>query len=167
MPTRLVYLFGDFRLDPTERVLFRCDRPVPLTPKAVETLLALVERHGRLVTKEELLRIVWPDAFVEENNLAQHISVLRRALGDSDSAAPYIETMPKRGYRFAGGVVKHLEGDGDRPAEDASPMPTQGPAAPIAGALPTSPRSDPRPARMWAALAGLAILLALLWHPLP
>ena len=79
MPTRLVYLFGDFRLDPTERVLFRGDRPVPLTPKAVETLLALVERHGRLVTKEELLRIVWPDAFVEENNLAQHISVLRRA----------------------------------------------------------------------------------------
>ena len=97
MPTRLVYLFGDFRLDPTERVLFRCDRPVPLTPKAVETLLALVERHGRLVTKEELLRIVWPDAFVEENNLAQHISVLRRALGDSDGAAPYIETVPKRG----------------------------------------------------------------------
>ena len=159
MPNRLVYLFGDFRLDPTERVLFRCDRPVALTPKAVETLLALVERHGRLVTKEELLRIVWPDAFVEENNLAQHISVLRRALGDSDGATPYIETVPKRGYRFAGGVFKHVEGDGDRPAEDASPMLKPGPAPPVAATLATAGKTHPQPARIWAALAGLAVLV--------
>jgi DNA-binding winged helix-turn-helix (wHTH) protein/TolB-like protein/Tfp pilus assembly protein PilF len=164
MPTRLVYLFGDFRLDPTERVLFRGDRPVPLTPKAVETLLALVERHGRLVTKEELLRIVWPDAFVEENNLAQHISVLRRALGDSDGAAPYIETVPKRGYRFTGGVVKQVEGDGDRPAENASSMVT--PAPQVDPALAASVKTHPQPARIWAALAGLAVLVlaAGLWQ---
>ena len=82
----------------------------------METLLALVERHGHLVTKEELLRIVWPDAFVEENNLAQHISALRRALGDIDGAAPYIETVPRRGYRFAGGVVRQVARDGKRRA---------------------------------------------------
>src|SRR5438552_3623612 len=78
----LYYAFGAFRLEAAEKVLYESDRPVPLTPKAVETLLALVARHGRLVTKEELLRIVWPDPFVEENNLAQNISMLRRVLGE-------------------------------------------------------------------------------------
>ena len=74
----LSYAFGAFRLEAAEKVLYERDRPVPLTPKAAETLLALVARHGRLVTKEELLGIVWPDTFVEENNLAQNISMLRR-----------------------------------------------------------------------------------------
>jgi DNA-binding winged helix-turn-helix (wHTH) protein/TolB-like protein len=96
------YAFGEFRLDAAERVLFQGDRPVPLTPKAVETLLALVERHGHLVTKEELLRLVWPDTFVEENNLAQNISMLRRVLGDGSGGPALIETVPKRGYRFVG-----------------------------------------------------------------
>src|SRR4029453_7409143 len=98
------YAFGAFRLDAGEKVLFQQDRPVPLTPKAVETLLALVERPGRLVTKEELLRIVWPDTFVEENNLAQHISLLRRVLGEDPGGRELIETVPKRGYRFVGPV---------------------------------------------------------------
>ncbi len=161
MATRLVYVFGDFRLDPDERVLFRHDRPVPLTPKAIETLLALVERHGHLVTKEELLRIVWPDAFVEENNLAQHISALRRVLGDSDSGAPFIETVPRRGYRFAGGVVRQVERDRNGAAEDLAPTLT--PPAATAELVAETPtlrrRPGPRRASAWAALAGLAVLL--------
>lgn len=91
------YDFAAFRLDAAEKVLFHEGRPVSLTPKATETLLALVERHGRLVTKEELFHIVWPDAFVEENNLAQNISMLRRALGESAGGEHFIETVPKRG----------------------------------------------------------------------
>ena len=160
MPTRFVYRFGDFHLDPTDRALFHGNRPVPLTPKAVETLLALVERHGHLVTKEELLRIVWPDAFVEENNLAQHISVLRRSLGDRDDAAPYIETVPRRGYRFAGGVVSRVERDGAGAADamPMSPLPPAPPPPPVATAPDPGPSAQGRPVRVWVALAALAVV---------
>src|ERR671924_444782 len=94
------YTFGAFRLDPGDKLLFHRDRPVPLTPKAIDTLIVLVERHGHVVTKEELFRTVWPDAFVEENNLTQNISVLRRVLGAETDGRSLIETVPKRGYRF-------------------------------------------------------------------
>ena len=73
---------------------------MPLTPKVLLTLQALVERAGEVVSKEELLRSVWPDTFVEESNLAQNISVLRKALGTAPGGQPYIETVAKRGYRF-------------------------------------------------------------------
>jgi adenylate cyclase len=116
------YRFGAFRLDAAEKVLYRGQQPVPLTPKALETLLALVERHGRLVTKEELLRIVWPDAFVEENNLAQNVSTLRRVLSEDAAGRPFIETVPRRGYRFVQPVEERMAESG--PAEDA--MPTDG-----------------------------------------
>jgi DNA-binding winged helix-turn-helix (wHTH) protein len=91
------YDFDRFRLDAAERVLLRDGIPVPLTPKAVETLLVLVERHDHLVTKETLFQIVWPETFVEDNNLAQNISLLRRVLGDRATGGPFIETVPKRG----------------------------------------------------------------------
>lgn len=100
------YTFGPFRLDPNERVLFHTDRPVPLTPKARDLLLVLVERHGHIVDKNDLMRIVWPDAFVEENNLTQNVSVLRKVLGESVDGREYIETIPKRGYRFAAKVTE-------------------------------------------------------------
>ena len=103
---RCCYVFGAFRLDPVDKVLSHDDQPVPLTPKALDTLLALVERHGRLVTKEDLLLLVWPDAFVEENNLAQNISTLRRVLGEGTSGERFIETVPKRGYRFVAAVTE-------------------------------------------------------------
>ncbi|MFL6230477.1 MAG: winged helix-turn-helix domain-containing protein, partial [Pyrinomonadaceae bacterium] len=90
--------FGPFRLDAEQRVLFREGQPVPLAPKVVETLLALVERGGLLVTKNELMERLWPDAFVEESNLTQNIFLLRKAL----RGAEYIETVPRRGYRFRG-----------------------------------------------------------------
>ena len=120
-PTRFSYLFEGFRLDPIGKVLFRGDAPVSLTPKTIETLLALVERPGQVVTKEELLRTVWPDAFVEENNLAQHISTLRRVLGEDEGGRQLIETMPKRGYRFVGRVTRHTDDDAGQPQQASEP----------------------------------------------
>lgn len=107
---RRFYEFGPFRLDPEERTLWREGDPVPLTVKAFDTLLALVESGGRVVGKDELMGRVWPDSFVEENNLAQQISHLRRALGDTETGVKYIETVPKRGYRFAA-APREVEGE--------------------------------------------------------
>jgi DNA-binding winged helix-turn-helix (wHTH) protein/pimeloyl-ACP methyl ester carboxylesterase len=95
------YLFGDLLLDLREGLLLRNGQPVPLTPKALETLVVLVENSGHVCSKEELMKRVWPDSFVEDNNLSQNISQLRKALGEAgDSASQYIETVPRRGYRF-------------------------------------------------------------------
>src|SRR5688572_24057268 len=92
--------FGPFSLDRMERVLRREGQPVPLRPKDFEMLLVLVENSGRIVEKDELLKQVWPDAFVEEGNLSHHIFTLRKALGEGDEESRYIETVPRRGYRF-------------------------------------------------------------------
>lgn len=104
-----LYEFEQFRLDPQERLLLRDGEPVPLTPKAFDTLLALVENSGRLLEKEELMRRLWPDSFVEEGSLAQNVSLLRRALGERSEGQKFIETVPRRGYRFLASVrgVQH------------------------------------------------------------
>src|SRR5881394_375954 len=91
-----IYRFGPFEIDFEQRLLLRAGDSVPLTPKAFDTLAVLVARQGKLVDKEELFRLVWPGTFVEENNLTQNISVLRKVFGEGD----YIETIPRRGYRF-------------------------------------------------------------------
>ena len=91
-------------MDAGERVLLREGRPVPLTPKLFDTLLALVERSGHLVEKAELMELVWPATFVEESNLSSNVSLLRKALGGADDGRPFIETVPRRGYRFAAPV---------------------------------------------------------------
>jgi serine/threonine protein kinase len=111
--TKNFYAFGPFRLDAEKRVLVRDGVPVPLAPKTAEALLVLVENAGRLVDKDDLMKRVWPDAFVEEGNLNKNISFLRKALGDWDGDREYIETVPKRGYRFVAPVneVTHAEGD--------------------------------------------------------
>ena len=96
-----IYEFGHFRLDVAEHLLLRDGEAVPLQPKAFDLLLALVERHGRLMEKEELLKKVWPDTFVEEANLTSNISQLRKALSDGENGHRYIETIPKRGYRLS------------------------------------------------------------------
>lgn len=96
------YVFGVFRIDVTDRLLFRDNQAVSLTPKAFDTLLFLVENSGRVLSREEMMAEVWPDSFVEENNLAQNISALRKVLGPAGSK--FIETVPKRGYRFIGDV---------------------------------------------------------------
>ena len=104
-PESSVHEFGPFRLDTAERLLLRAGQPVPLTPKAFDLLIYLVERHGRLITKKELLSAVWPDTFVEEANLTYTVSALRRALGDSQDGERYIQTVPTRGYRFLAPVA--------------------------------------------------------------
>ena len=101
---RRFYLFDGFRVDVGERLLFKENREVPLTPKVFDTLLALLENSSHVLTKKELMEQVWPDSFVEENNLAQNISILRKALGESKEGEHYIQTVPKRGYRFVAEV---------------------------------------------------------------
>jgi DNA-binding winged helix-turn-helix (wHTH) protein/tetratricopeptide (TPR) repeat protein len=102
-PADVNWEFGSFRLDATQRLLFRNGELVPLSRKAIEVLAFLVERHGQLIEKEELMRQVWPDSFVEESNLAVHISQLRKVLGEQTEYR--IDTIPRRGYRFVGTVL--------------------------------------------------------------
>jgi TolB-like protein/Flp pilus assembly protein TadD len=104
MPRIAVYRFGPFELDGAEYRLLRDGVEVPLQLKAFETLCILVERAGRLLTKDDLLRQLWPGTIVEENNLNKNISMLRKALGDCPSGLSYIETVPRVGYRFAAQV---------------------------------------------------------------
>ena len=110
MPTRLngLYEFGPFRLDASQKVLLKDGRPVELMPKTFDTLLVLVENAGRVVDKETFMRQVWPDAVVEEGGITSQISILRKLLGPE---ARLIETVPKRGYRFAGDVRHTAPGD--------------------------------------------------------
>src|SRR5215831_1798921 len=104
-PTRpSIYSFGDFRIDSVQRVLMREGQLVPLTPKVFDLLLLLIQNHGHVVEKDRLMKEVWPDAFVEEGNLTQNISVLRKALGNSTNGSQYIQTIQRRGYRFVGSV---------------------------------------------------------------
>jgi TolB-like protein/DNA-binding winged helix-turn-helix (wHTH) protein/Tfp pilus assembly protein PilF len=100
LQTKAAFEFGSFRLNPAERLLLRDQTQVHIPPKAFDALVLLVENRGHLLEKDELLRKVWPDTFVEESNLAQHISVLRKALQDREDGSRYIETVPTRGYRF-------------------------------------------------------------------
>jgi DNA-binding winged helix-turn-helix (wHTH) protein/TolB-like protein len=101
-----LYEFGDFRLNVTEHLLWRDDKVVPLTPKAMEMLIVLVENSGHIVDKQALMDAVWPDAFVEETNLTRNIFTLRQTLSDDRNGGKYIETIPKRGYRFVASVHK-------------------------------------------------------------
>src|SRR5436305_2199117 len=102
------YEFGDFRLDTVKRQLLRRGgQTVPLTPRVFDTLLYLVRHPGKVLGKDELMRAVWPDAVVEENNLNQNVSTLRRALGESRGEHRYILTVPGRGYRFVAEVKRH------------------------------------------------------------
>lgn len=100
----VVYEFGDFRLDAGKRLLWRADAQVPLRPRVFETLLFLVENHDTVLDKERLMEAVWPDSIVEENNLTQNISTLRRVFGETPGSHHYIVTVPGRGYRFVADV---------------------------------------------------------------
>jgi DNA-binding winged helix-turn-helix (wHTH) protein/TolB-like protein/Flp pilus assembly protein TadD len=103
---KLVYQFGPFQLDTAEQTLTRAGEPVALTGKAFQTLLVLVENSGHTVSKDDLLSSVWPDTFVEELTLAQNVSTLRKALRDDKNDSKYIETVPRRGYRFIAQVIQ-------------------------------------------------------------
>ena len=119
-PANHFYEFGPFRIDPAERVVLRDSQPLTLTPKAFDLLLALVERSGHVLEKEELMDAVWPGAAVEESNLTHHISVLRKTLGENGGGRPFIETIPRRGYRFVAGV-KGVEGESVAPIVTVPP----------------------------------------------
>jgi TolB-like protein/DNA-binding winged helix-turn-helix (wHTH) protein len=99
-----IYEFGDFRIDVDHRMLYHQGSETPLVPKAVETLLALIERRGKIISKDELLEAVWPDTVVEESSLFVYLSVLRKTLGTLQDGRPYVETLRRRGYRFNGEV---------------------------------------------------------------
>ena len=107
--SRLAYEFGAFVLDTFQHALLKDGKPVALTPKTYDTLLLLVRNNGRMVPKEELMKVLWPDSFVEESNLTQQVSMIRRALGESASDPRYIVTVPSRGYRFIA-EVHRVEG---------------------------------------------------------
>jgi DNA-binding winged helix-turn-helix (wHTH) protein/TolB-like protein/Flp pilus assembly protein TadD len=121
-PAQHSFEFGPFRLDLSERVLLCDGKAVQLGPKVFETLVVLVENSGRILEKDELLKKVWPDSFVVESSLAQNIFQLRKALDDGRSRRRYIETIPKRGYRFAVDVREIME----RADSVAAPYPTNG-----------------------------------------
>jgi eukaryotic-like serine/threonine-protein kinase len=145
---RDLYEFGPFRLDPAQRLLLREDKPIPLQPKAFDTLLVLVRNNEKVVLKDEILSSVWPDTFVEEANLTQNIFVLRKALKGADDERRYILTVPGQGYRFAETVRirPHSEVRTAEPAPQTQVVPqdsaeetkgTQWPARAILGACVT------------------------------
>jgi DNA-binding winged helix-turn-helix (wHTH) protein len=126
-----IYEFGPFRLDASRGLLSKGDSPVALTPKATETLLVLVESPGELVEKTELMGRVWPDTSVEDSNLTFNIAVLRKTLSDDrHNGSRFIETVPRRGYRFVAPVVTR-EYDGAAPGTAISEISAPPPHFPI------------------------------------
>jgi len=121
LQTKAIFEFGAFRLDPTERLLLREKVPLQLPPKVFDVLVVMVASRGRLLGKDELLRTIWPDSFVEESNLALYISILRKALRDGDDGLQYIETVPRHGYRF----VAEVREVADAPSESSVPEPVR------------------------------------------
>src|SRR5436305_1273228 len=103
-PDKDLYEFGPFRMNPVRRLLTRAGEPVPLTPKAFATLLALVERQGEVVEKDTLIELVWPDTFITEATLTQNVFRLRKALGEGAGDHRFIVTVPGRGYSFVAEV---------------------------------------------------------------
>lgn len=106
------YEFGPFRLLPNERLLLRDKQVIPLTPRVFDTLLVFVENSGRVLSKDELMKLIWPDTTVEEGNLSQNIFILRKSLGEAPPEQRYIVTIPMKGYRFIAKVRSLRESDG-------------------------------------------------------
>ena len=143
MLTKHVFEFGPFQLDVLNHTLMHNHELVPLGPKVIDTLLILVQHPGQIVAKDELMKQLWPNEVVEENNLAQNVYVLRKALGEDPLRDSYIKTYPKQGYRFVA-PVRELkeEEEGGKEREIAAPIAEQAPS--------TSPR--------WLRVGGIAVL---------
>ena len=156
-PVRRFYEFGEFRLEPAERRLLRGGQPIPLTPKAFDTLLLLVQRNGHLVEKEEFIKEVWEGQFVGDDSLARNIAVLRKVLGDGARDHKYIETVSKRGYRF----IAHLEENWEEEAEHGASSSRSSPAPRMAE--PGRPWMI-MPRMLWPPIIATAlVLLAFIW----
>ncbi len=117
------YEFGRYRLNPAERVLLREEEPVPLTPKVFDILIILVENSGQVVSKDDLMKRVWPSTYVEEGNLTQNISLLRKALGETPGGVQFIETVPRRGYRFVADTKETANGSSSPITEEVAAEP--------------------------------------------
>jgi len=157
-----LYHFGRFCLDSRKRTLSRADSPVPLTPKAFDVLLFLAQNPNRLVTKEELLQAVWGDTFVEEGNLAQYISHLRKALGDNPEDTRLIVTIARKGYQFTADVtVAEATDTAKQPAAQVPTANSLVDTQPVVGS-PANEGGSRRPKHWWnaAALATLIVILA-------
>jgi len=160
------YEFKSFRLNLAERQLLNAETPVPLTPKAFDVLAVLVEQAGHLVEKDELMQLVWPDAFVEEANVARIVHTLRKVLNEDENGNKFIETVAKKGYRFVAPVtmaenVCAVPSDGDGTAEDLFPVfkdaaDARRPAQPSVGIPAAEVRHVP-----WFLLIGAGFLLAI------
>jgi DNA-binding winged helix-turn-helix (wHTH) protein/TolB-like protein/cytochrome c-type biogenesis protein CcmH/NrfG len=154
MRENVVYEFGRFRIDASERVLSCKGAPISLPPKAIDTLLLLLGRPGLVVAKGDLLAAVWPDVFVEENNLTQYISLLRKTLGDERGTPQYIETVSRRGYRFCCPVERLVLGVSDAlGASDAPDVEAEVPANELAA----RPRVRSKFGRPWAIAAAVML----------
>jgi DNA-binding winged helix-turn-helix (wHTH) protein/TolB-like protein/tetratricopeptide (TPR) repeat protein len=156
---RGVYEFGEFRLNTLERSVESAGHPLALAPKAMAVLVVLVENRGRIVDRDQLMRLVWPDTFVEDNTLAFNISVLRKMFGESGTSPRFIETVPKRGYRFIAEVREVV-------ADEPEPLTATEPAVAEAE-IPKS--TFPRRALPRLAMAGLLVAIAVLaaWRVVP
>jgi DNA-binding winged helix-turn-helix (wHTH) protein len=162
---RTLYRFGPFRLDCERRLLLRASSVIPLTTKAFETLLALVESRGKLMSKSALMNRIWPDTFVEEGNLTVNVFAIRKALGETPDAHRYILTVPGQGYRFVGSTGRPRNGGRrrNRPTDAAVPlrqsrtMAENSPSAPLARAPGSKPPLDS--ARLTLEPAGGALAL--------
>ncbi len=152
-----LYEFGEFRLDAQNRTLRRGVEPIPLTPKAFEVLLLLIQHSGQVVTKDELMKAVWADSFVEESNLTQTVFMLRKSLGESLDQR-YILTLQGRGYRFAA-EVKEVPQNG-RLKDKARETPSISLNTSTLNAQPLSVESPLRSKRSWLLIAG-AVTVAL------
>src|SRR6202789_1041391 len=171
IPVNNLYRFGEFVLDPGARALSCADSPISLTPKAFDVLLFLAQNPNRLITKQELLEAVWGDTFVEEGNLTQYISHLRKALGDNSEDTRLIVTIARKGYQFTPRVAVSEEEE-----EDIASHGTLGAAAtesskteggpvefPIRGKVTTSPPPRLALRKLFAAAGLLAVIATAFW----
>lgn len=122
MHIREMLKFGNYRFDPQQKALLQGDALVPLSPKTLETLEILLAARGCIVGKDEFMRRMWPDTFVEESNLTQNIFILRKTLGRTVSGRSYVETVPKRGYRLAAPIEVCVKPTDDAAHDEPSPQ---------------------------------------------
>ncbi len=149
------YEFGEFRLDAQERTLKRGTEFLPLAPKVFDTLFLLVERHGHIVSKKEMLDLVWADTFVEESNLSQNIYTLRRVLGTDENGNNFIENISRRGYRFSSPVK--ISGNGT-PENLTDAKTAENDDVKLTDSA--SPRHRISPLLVWFGIGGIALLVA-------
>jgi DNA-binding winged helix-turn-helix (wHTH) protein/TolB-like protein/Tfp pilus assembly protein PilF len=149
------YEFGRFRLKVAERVLLREGELVPLTPKVFDILVTLVEHGGQVVSKDDLMKRVWPNTFVEEGNLTQNISLLRKALGETPGGVQFIETVPRRGYRFVADTNRASE-NGTGELSVPPPPSSQSPVVSIPNTVGQSAGIKRTP--IFAVVAGLVVV---------